>query len=115
MIGVGDRPGGERPGPRPVPTYAVITGLFLAGQVALTDVGSGDGGQRVFWLVVGGLMLWLIVGRRSRLARSFVVVTSLLGGTIHALARGQRGLRGPRPRGQLSRKGGYRSVTRRVA
>ncbi len=88
MIGVSDRPGDGRFDRRPVATYAVISGLFLTGQVALTDYGSGHDGQSVFWVVVGVLMLWLVVRRRSRLARSFVVVTSVLGGIIYALVLG---------------------------
>ena len=65
-------------------TCAVISGVCLAAQVALTDFGGGNG-PRVFWLFVGRLLLWLVVWRRSRLARVFVVVSSLLGGIIYAL------------------------------
>ena len=68
----------------PVATCAVISGVCLAGQVALTDFGGGNG-PRVFWLLVGVLLLWLVVWRRSRSARAFVVVSSLLGGIIYAL------------------------------
>lgn len=72
------------PAEHPVATGAVISGVSLAGQVALTDFG-GSNGPRVFWLLVGVLMLWLVVWRRSRLARVFVVVSSLLGGIMYAL------------------------------
>jgi MYXO-CTERM domain-containing protein len=85
MIRVGDQLLGGRSGRRPVVTYAVLSGVFLAGQVALTDFGGGDDGQRFFWLLLGVLLLWLIVRRRSRLARALVVITSLLGGIIYAL------------------------------
>jgi MYXO-CTERM domain-containing protein len=73
------------PAEHSVATCAVISGVCLAGQVALTDFGGGSSGPKVFWLLVGLLMLWLVVRRRSRLARAFVVVSSLLGGIIYAL------------------------------
>ncbi len=72
------------PAEHPVATCAVVSGVSLAGQVALTDFG-GSNGPRVFWLLVGVLMLWLVVWRRSRLARAFVVFSSSLGGIIYAL------------------------------
>ncbi len=70
---------------RPVTAYAALSGIFLAAQVALTDFGEGQDGQKVFWLVVGVLLLSLVVRRRSRVARAFVVVTSLIGAVIYAL------------------------------
>jgi peptidoglycan/LPS O-acetylase OafA/YrhL len=85
MIGVGDQRRVGLLGGRSVAGYAAMSGVSLAGQVALTDFGSGDDGQRVFWLLVGMLLLWLVVRRRSRLARAFVVATSLLGGVIYAV------------------------------
>ena len=85
MIGVGDQSRAGLLGRRSVADYAVMSGVSLAGQVALTDFGAGEDGQRVFWLLVGVLLLWLVVRRRSRAARAFVVVTSLLGGVIYAL------------------------------
>jgi peptidoglycan/LPS O-acetylase OafA/YrhL len=85
MIGVGDQRRVGLLGGRSVAGYAAMSGVSLAGQVALTDFGSGDDGPRVFWLLVGMLLLWLVVRRRSRLARAFVVATSLLGGVIYAV------------------------------
>lgn len=69
-----------------VPGLVAISGIFLVGQVAATDYGSGGAGQGAFWLLVGLLMLWLVLKRGSRLARAFVVVTAFLGAAIFAVA-----------------------------
>ena len=36
-----------------------------------------------FWFPVGCALLWLVAYRRSRPARAFIVVTTLIGAAIH--------------------------------
>lgn len=62
-----------------------LSGVALACQVALTDYGTGDVGTAVFWFVIGCALLGLVYRRRSRWARTLIVVTSLLGAVMYGL------------------------------
>ncbi len=59
-----------------------VSGACLVGQAFFTNYPAGSEGQRWFWILAGVAMLWLVAKRRSRLARAFVVVTSLLGAVV---------------------------------
>ena len=61
----------------------LVSGACLAGQVLSTDYGVSANGQGWFWFLVGCAMLWLVAYRRSRLARTFIVVTALIGAALY--------------------------------
>jgi hypothetical protein len=65
----------------------LLSGAFLALQVACTDYGSGSGSAAAIgWFAIGTVLLWLVYRRRSRVARGFIVVTSFVGAVIYGLA-----------------------------
>jgi peptidoglycan/LPS O-acetylase OafA/YrhL len=63
----------------------LVCGACLVAQVALTEYGPDGQVQAAFWLALGLLMLWLLLRRRSRPARTFVLVTSFAGAILYAL------------------------------
>ena len=65
----------------------LLSGAFLALQVASTDYGSGsEASAAIGWFVIGAVLLWLVYRKRSRVARWFIVVTSFVGAVVYALA-----------------------------
>ena len=68
-----------------MPALLLVSAAFLLVQVALTDYGPG-GNAALFWLAIGALLLWLVLRRRSRVARGIIVVTALVGAVLHGLA-----------------------------
>lgn len=73
------------PGERGTRTLLGVSGLALAAQVAATDYGAGQEPAAGFWFAVGCLLLWLVYRRRSRVARGFIIVTSLAGAVVYGL------------------------------
>ena len=64
----------------------LLSALFLAAQVALTDYGAeSERAVAVLWFVIGGVLLWVTYRLRSRVAWGFLVVTALLGAFVYAL------------------------------
>ena len=63
----------------------VLSGVALAAQVAATDYGAGRAEAAGLWFVLGCLLLWLVYRKRSRAARGFVIVTSLVGALGYGL------------------------------
>ena len=65
----------------------VLSGVALAVQVAETDYGAGPAAAAAagFWFVLGCLLLWLVDQRRSRAARGFIIMTSLVGAVVYGL------------------------------
>lgn len=59
--------------------------VALAAQVAETDYGTNPGEAAAFWFVLGCLLLWLVYRKRSRVARGFIIVTSLGGALGYGL------------------------------
>jgi hypothetical protein len=70
--------------PRTVRNLLLLSAAALIAQVAITDYGPGNSGAAGLWLVIGCLLLWLVYVRRSRVARTVVVVTSIIGAVIYA-------------------------------
>ena len=64
----------------------LVSAVFLALQVVLTDHGDDRSGAAVLWFTVGCLLLWLVDRRRSRVARGVIVVTALVGAIVTGLA-----------------------------
>ena len=64
----------------------LLSGVFLAVQVLLTDHGDGNSAAAVFWLGLGCLLLWVVFRTGSRAARGVIIVTSLAGTIVYALA-----------------------------
>ena len=62
-----------------------VSGAALAAQVVATDYGAGHAGAAGFWFVLGCLLLWMVYRKRSRAARGFVIVTSLVGVVVYGL------------------------------
>ncbi len=62
-----------------------VSGAALTAQVVATDYGVGHAGAAGFWFVLGCLLLWMVYRRRSRAARGFVIVTSLVGVVVYGL------------------------------
>jgi len=77
-------PVGARTG-RGARAAVLVSGAALAVQVSVTDYGAGQDGAGVLWFAIGCVLLWMVASRRSRAARGFVVVTSLVGAALHAL------------------------------
>jgi hypothetical protein len=73
------------PGEHATRTLVVVSGVALAAQVATTDYGAGQEAAAGVWFVVGCLLLWLVYSRRSRVARGFIIVTSLAGAVVYGL------------------------------
>lgn len=63
----------------------VLSGVALAAQVAATDYGTDQAAAAGLWFVLGCLLLGLIYRKRSRTARVFVIVTSLVGAVLYGL------------------------------
>ncbi|HEX6247039.1 MAG TPA: hypothetical protein VFZ64_04155 [Nocardioidaceae bacterium] len=65
----------------------LVSAVFLALQVVNTDYGTGVDarGTAGLWFVVGVGFLWFVYRRRSRLARSILLVTSLGGAVAYSL------------------------------
>jgi hypothetical protein len=63
----------------------MLSGVALAAQVAATDYGVGRAATAGPWFALGCLLLWLVYRKRSRAARGFVIVTSLVGAVGYGL------------------------------
>jgi hypothetical protein len=68
-----------------VRTAVAVSAVALAVQVNLTDYGTDQVGARVFWLVVGLWLLWLVLRRASWVARTLVAANGLIGAAIYAV------------------------------
>lgn len=75
----------HRPAVR-VKWLVLISGVFLAIQVAVTDYGSGqeDSPVALLWFVVGAVLLGLVYKKHSRFARAIVIVLSNVGALVYA-------------------------------
>lgn len=62
-----------------------VSATALAAQVALTDYGTGQQSAAAIWFVIGCVLRWLVYSRRSRAARGFVIVASLVGAILYGL------------------------------
>lgn len=70
-----------------VKRLVMLSGAFLVLQVASTDYGAGadESAVSVFWFIIGAVLLWLVYRKRSRVARGFVIVLSMVGAVIYAI------------------------------
>ena len=73
--------------PASVRWLLLLSAACLALQVAFTDYGSRSEeiAPAVAWFVIGAVLLWLVYGRRSGIARWFLVITALLGAVVYAI------------------------------
>lgn len=70
---------------RTVRYLLLASAAALIAQVAITDYGTGTSGVAALWLVIGCVLLWLVYSKHSRVARGFIVVTSMVGAAIYGL------------------------------
>lgn len=67
-----------------VRTLVACSGLFLTLQVLVTDYRGGNRDEATFWLLVGVLLLWMVLARRSRGACTVIIATSYIGAGLYA-------------------------------
>jgi hypothetical protein len=64
----------------------LLSAGFLLLQVSLTSYGPDADASGAGWLFIGGVLLWFVYRKRSRVARGVVIISSLFGAVVYALA-----------------------------
>lgn len=64
----------------------LVSGLFLAVQVAATDYGTGpeDSSPAMFWFLAGAALLWFVYKKHSNVARAIAVALAGVGAVLYA-------------------------------